>query len=255
MTTDLKPFGYPVDSIWDAELLEVPEHARRLLEEYSSIAPTELMVHINKVVTHIPAQYPYPCLGHYRFLDIQTVRSPAYSEILTRLTQGETLLDLGCCIGQELRQLTFSDAPSSSLYGADICAEFFNIGYNLFRDRDTFSATFLQADLFEPTSALTMLAGKIDMIWTASVIHLWDWEKQQAALPVMFRILDTAPAPLLAGRFMGFSEPGDYIFESKGKEESFYRHNDISFRKLFTEASQGYEGWELEVEAPTWEET
>lgn len=51
---DLKPFGYPVDWIKDARLLEVPERARNLLEEYSGISSKELMDHINGVVSDTP---------------------------------------------------------------------------------------------------------------------------------------------------------------------------------------------------------
>jgi hypothetical protein len=51
---DLKPFGYPVDWIKDAELVEIPERARHLLEDYSGISSTELMSHINEVVSKAP---------------------------------------------------------------------------------------------------------------------------------------------------------------------------------------------------------
>ena len=194
-------------------------------------------------------------MGHYRFLDIQTVRSSAYSEILSRIIHGATFLDLGCCIGQELRQLASDGAPPSSLYGADICPEFFDVGYALFRDKSVFGGRLLQADIFDKNLRLGALVGDIDIIWTASVIHLWGWTKQREALSAMFSLLERAPNPLIAGRFMGFTEPGNYVFESKGNKESFYRHNAHSFRKLFTEASERFPGWELEVEAPAWQET
>jgi hypothetical protein len=50
-------------------------------------------------------KFPYPCIGCYRFLDILIVKSQAYEEIVARLKKGERFLDIGCCIGQELRQL------------------------------------------------------------------------------------------------------------------------------------------------------
>ncbi|KAJ4305136.1 hypothetical protein N0V90_000667 [Kalmusia sp. IMI 367209] len=155
----------------------------------------------------------------------------------------------------DLRQLAANGAQPSKLYGVDICGEFFDIGYELFRDKSSFGATFLQADIFESDSPLVELTNKIDIIWTASVIHLWGWKKQRAALQAMLVLLDRSPNPLLAGRFLGFSEPGEYFFESGGKPESVYRHNDVSFVKLFREASENFGGWEVEVEAPVWVET
>lgn len=50
-------------------------------------------------------QFPYPCIGSFRFLDLSIPQSPLYPEILDRLKSGQKLLDVGCAVGQELRQL------------------------------------------------------------------------------------------------------------------------------------------------------
>lgn len=147
--------------------------------------------------------------------------------------------------------------PASQLYGADICPDFFDVGYALFRDKEAFGGRFMEGDVFEiegEEGTLAALKGKIDIIWTASVIHLWGWKKQVLALRAMLSLLDASEEPLLAGRMMGYSVAGEYAFVSGGKEESFYRHNAASFRELFREASRGFEGWDVEVEAPVWEE-
>jgi hypothetical protein len=41
----------------------------------------------------------------YRFLDLSIVHTEVYSEVIQRLKGGGKLLDLGCCFGQEIRQL------------------------------------------------------------------------------------------------------------------------------------------------------
>ncbi|KAF2445164.1 hypothetical protein P171DRAFT_336332, partial [Karstenula rhodostoma CBS 690.94] len=181
--------------------------------------------------------YPYPCLSHYRFLTLHLPTSPAHDLITTRLSTGATLLDLGCCIGQELRYLAFTTPHlrPTQLYGTDISRAFFDVGYALFRDSETFGGTFLAADVFDEEGGLAALRGKIDIVWTASVIHLWGWERQVRALKIMLGLLDVVAEPVLVGRIMGFSAAGEYVFESKGKEESFYRHNEESFKKLFKE--------------------
>lgn len=51
------------------------------------------------------SQFPYPCIGMFRFLDLSIPSSPYYNEVIERLRAGEIFLDLGCCFGQELRQL------------------------------------------------------------------------------------------------------------------------------------------------------
>lgn len=41
----------------------------------------------------------------YRFLDLSMSQRKEYPEIVRRLKGGEKILDLGCCFGQEIRQL------------------------------------------------------------------------------------------------------------------------------------------------------
>jgi hypothetical protein len=48
----------------------------------------------------------------YRFLNFGLPMTGAYDEVLARVGQGQSLLDLGCCFGQELRRLVrFSPRP------------------------------------------------------------------------------------------------------------------------------------------------
>jgi cyclopropane fatty-acyl-phospholipid synthase-like methyltransferase len=41
----------------------------------------------------------------YRFLDLSIMQTEVYQEVVERLKGGDKLLDLGCCFGQEIRQL------------------------------------------------------------------------------------------------------------------------------------------------------
>ena len=54
MTTELKPLGFTVDWIRDTELVEVPEYARILLEDYAGIPVEDQIVHINRIVSRTP---------------------------------------------------------------------------------------------------------------------------------------------------------------------------------------------------------
>jgi 2-polyprenyl-3-methyl-5-hydroxy-6-metoxy-1,4-benzoquinol methylase len=60
--------------------------------------------------TNRTSQFPYPCIGAFRFLDLSIPQSPIYPEILDRLKSGQKLLDVGCAVGQELRQLVSLDS-------------------------------------------------------------------------------------------------------------------------------------------------
>ena len=39
-------------------------------------------------------------------------KSPAYPAILSRIENGDSFLDVGCYLGQDIRQLVFDGAPS-----------------------------------------------------------------------------------------------------------------------------------------------
>ncbi len=41
----------------------------------------------------------------YRFLNFGLPSTSVYGEVLERVKQGQSLLDLGCCFSQELRRL------------------------------------------------------------------------------------------------------------------------------------------------------
>jgi len=100
-------------------------------------------------------------------------RSPAYPAILAQLKQGESLLDIGYFIGHDLRRLVCDGAPSNKLFAVDI-VNHWDLGYELFRDTDKFSAKFTKADLLNPNEELKSLEGKMDIISVIHVLHQWD---------------------------------------------------------------------------------
>ena len=65
---------------------------------------------------------------------------PAHERVLARLKAGASILDCGCCVSTDLRQLVFEGAPSERMYGFDIETGFFDVGYELFRDEERFKA-------------------------------------------------------------------------------------------------------------------
>ena len=102
--------------------------------------------------------FPYPCIGQYRFLNLSLSQHFLYDEVLGRLRATpqldqpeETFLDVGCCLGQDLRKLAYDGVPSTRLYGLDRDARFIGLGYELFRDRHRFGAHFANADLMAQT--------------------------------------------------------------------------------------------------------
>ena len=189
--------------------------------------------------------FPYPCVGSYRFLDLSVSYLPAYKEIVSRLkTENNTLLDLGCCFGQDLRRLVYDGAPAESLYGADLRLEFMNLGYDLFLDKDSFKARFIEADIFDQGSGLKQLDGKVDMIVSSAFFHLFDLEEQKTVARRIIRLLKPKKDSLLVGRQMG-SEVAGRRERRSSPNKYMFRHNPESWSMLWKEIGETGTKWEV----------
>lgn len=175
---------------------------------------------------------------------------PYYPTVLERLKTGEeNFLDLGCCFGQELRKLVADGAPPENLYGADLNPEFFDLGYKLFRDKDTLTSKFIAADIFDPGSELHELDGKIDVLYAGSILHLFSYEGQIDACKAIVKLLRDKKDSVLLGRQVGAAKAGEDVHRTN-KDQTMFRHNPDSFRKMREEVGKlTNTEWRVEVEA------
>ena len=176
--------------------------------------------------------FPYPCIGQFQFIDPCLPRSPLYPTILSRLQDGASLLDLGCCFAQDIRKLVQDGAPDSNLYGIEIVAEFISLGYDLFLDKGRLGAHFAQGDVFEEKGALVDLQGKMDIIHVGLFLHLFDLERQIEACKVLVRTLKPVKGVLIVGQQVGAAEPFNLPL---GNGRKMYKHNEESFAKMWKE--------------------
>ncbi|KAG4031486.1 hypothetical protein MFRU_009g02580 [Monilinia fructicola] len=148
---------------------------RKLLEEYSKIPPEDVRAHIYiRYSWKVWAMRQYPCTGMGRFLDNLLAQSPAYKDIVARLRGGESFVDIGCFLGQELRQLVwdFEGAPADQLHAVEI-VNHWDLGYEYFRDRDRFHVDFFEDDMMHPGAKLSALQGTMDVILVNQIFHQW----------------------------------------------------------------------------------
>jgi len=164
--------------------------------------------------------------------------SPVYPTVLQRLkSNNEKFLDLGCCFGQELRKVAADGAPSENLYGFDLRPEFFELGYRLFRDKDTLKSEFISADIFDTSSPLSTLDGKIDIIYAGSFLHLFGYTDQLTICKRIVKLLNDKKGSLLLGRQVGNVESGEHVHRTNQSERMF-RHNSESFKKMWDEVGE-----------------
>lgn len=177
---------------------------------------------------------PYPCIGLYRFLNLTLLSHPLYDTILQRLQPlGTTYLDLGCCFGQDLRQLVQDGIPSERLIGLDIEGPLMEHGYDLFLDRATLQSKFIVADVFKGAAQgkdWTDLEERgIDVLHCSALLHLFPLEKQIAAAKKIAKLMKKGG--MIVGRQSGSVKPGNLPGIKEGSLS--YRHDIDSFDAMW----------------------
>ncbi|KAK5657240.1 hypothetical protein OQA88_3299 [Cercophora sp. LCS_1] len=209
------------------------DSGRPLLREHAGIPEDDINQHVEAIRAKAFAVCPYPCIGMFQFLDLHLMTTDVYPEVLDRIKAGETFLDLGCCLGQELRQLALDGAPTANTFGSDLYGGFFDVGYDLFRDRDRLETTFVAADAFDDNSSLAALAGTMDMIYTGAFFHLWSLEEQERAVTRVISLLRPRPGSLVIGRQSGSAEAGPFSRAGDTSGRTHFRHNAETWKELW----------------------
>ena len=153
-------------------------------------------------------------------------------------------------MGQDLRQLFYDGAPSERLFGADIEPGFWDLGYELFRDRHKFAARFIKASLLDGNSVPSLLESvgcPVDMIYVGSVLHLWDWNIQAQALRSIFAL--TRPGSQVFGVQIGKTEGRAVSTGWNQGSKTMFSHDTQTIQKLWMQVGTETESdWEIKAE-------
>lgn len=220
------------------------EPIRKLLEKYSGVRSKDIDEHIHQIRDRLWDIYPYVCIGHFRFLSLKFTLDPRYQIALNRLLAPKseaTFLDVGCCVGQVLRQLVFDGVDPSRLYGTDLEPRFLDAGFDLFKDRDKFKGTLVAGDMLKEGDGdgderLKQLDGKMSIIHATSFFHLFTWDDQVRAARRLVRFLKPDdPDIMIFGRQVGTTMPGAGQGQRGNKR---FLHNATSWQELWDEVGK-----------------
>ncbi|KAJ9145285.1 Methyltransferase [Pleurostoma richardsiae] len=223
---------------WFDESVVVPAAFSDLLVNYSHIPPSEVDKHVIELRDRAWQIHPYPCLGQFRFLELNlSERGALYARLLATLRAGGRFLDIGCCLGQDIRKLVHDGAPRGSAAGAELNAGFIEIGYELFRDRETFGAPIVQANILEPVDAegapLAQFLGQLDVVQLGMILHLFTWAEQVAAFENAIKLLNNGvKGTLIIGQASGNL---DGVATGGAWGRQTFKHNVETFEKLVKE--------------------
>jgi SAM-dependent methyltransferase len=235
----------------------IPAKMAELLEQYSGLPAGDAQVeHVHRLRDRAYQEYQYPCLGLYRFLGLALSNHPLYEGHVVPLLRGEkkartedatrvggtsrTFLDLGTCLGQDIRKLIFDGVPMESVYGADILTEFVDLGYDLFGDEDRLPRSHFvaPADIFDDSSPLKVWDGKVDIVHANSVFHLFSWDDQVKAAKRVTKLLRPEKGSLILGSQIAHAEPGEVSSRPGRRTGTMYIHDEKSWETLWTSVGQ-----------------
>ncbi|KAF7877448.1 hypothetical protein EAF04_001125 [Stromatinia cepivora] len=196
--------------------------ARELLENYSHIPPEEVDAHVYKMRDLLWNQTPYPSIGNFSFLTLRLLTHPLYPRIVQILSAPSTpstpsnppalFLDLGCCVGQELRSLTHhAHIPPTQLYGTDYNGSFLKSSYKIFLDAST-PFTLLQANILDPNFFPLTFRNHIhqfSIIHCSLFMHLFTWEQQLLVCENVVRLMRNVEGALFVGCMVGKEGGGE----------------------------------------------
>lgn len=151
----------------------------------------------------------------------------------------DAYLELGGFMCQTIRVLAFEGIDSARLYGTDLHAEFLELGYEQFRDRETLKATLVAGDMLAPDEEYTnsevakTFDGKISIIHAGNFFHLFSWESQLVICERIIRFFkrgSSAGSPAVVfGSHIGSVKPGEIeVFR-------IFLHDETTFQSLWDE--------------------
>ncbi|KAI1329210.1 hypothetical protein F5Y16DRAFT_409334 [Xylariaceae sp. FL0255] len=215
---------------YQSKIKSLPPSTISFFETYVGIRGSEdVASHIYNVRDKAWAILPYPCIGLFRFLDFSIHLSPDYETVIRRVQEGATFLDLGCCFGQELRKLSSdSGVNSANLIGVDLEPEFLGLRYELFADAGRSKMTFIAGNIFAE-DFLEQYRGKIDIIYLASFLHLFNEEQQKEIVRQLNRLLRPQAGSMVFGRNLGAVKGGRFKMESIGWDFDKAHEQDIQW--------------------------
>jgi hypothetical protein len=130
-------------------------------------------------------------------------------------------------------RLVYDGAPSKNLYGVDI-ANYWNVGFDMFQDKNSFDAKFIEADILSDNTAFASLKSRVDFVSVFQLLHQWNWNGQLEAAKTLANF--TKPGSMIVGNQIGNQDAREYTI--KPATTQVYRQNAESMEKLWNQVGE-----------------
>ncbi|KAH7890656.1 hypothetical protein F5I97DRAFT_1923159 [Phlebopus sp. FC_14] len=237
-----------------------PEQAAFFKERTGITDDEELKRHILAVQAEAYKVAPYPCIMGFVFLSLLLSRFSVYKDVLSigRSRPGAILLDVGCCVGTDLRKAAADGFSAERTIGSDLHPEFGDLGHKLFKTTpETYPGHFVPGDIFDPAmlsvvppfesapmsqepdlrslTSLNPLQGRVSAIHAANFFHLFDEDKQLHLARGLAGLLASEPGSVICGSHWGLHEKGRLLEKLFGSNLDLFCHSPESWREMWEE--------------------
>ncbi|KAJ3007245.1 hypothetical protein NUW54_g3621 [Trametes sanguinea] len=245
----------------DPTLLRLTDEETQFLHAVIAPDDEDLRAKILDVQKRAYEKYPYPCIRAFHFVNLMMIANPIYPTVLAAGRRGGTLfLDLGCCMGTDVRKLAYDGYPGAQIFGCDLRQEYIELGYELFGDVDTCPIRFFTSNVFDlpktidpatnnvadpdpsTVTSLIQLRGALTHIYTGALFHLFTEEAQYELAVRLVTLLKRVPGAVIFGRHQGRREAG-VINDQYGRDR--YGHSEKSWPQLWKRVFAEAEGEEF----------
>jgi len=201
----------------------------------------ELKDRVGKVKEDLKAKgiHIYKCIERNAFLIPRLIKLRAYATVTETFRahyQNNTpfkIADIGCCFGTEVRKLVHDGCHPEDIYAIDIHDEYWNVGYEMFRDRETLKVNTLFTDVACKEFAIEHadLMGKFDVVYTGAVLHVFAEDEVELFVRNIYNVLKKG------GFYFGSTgmnpEAGVTTTPTPRKDKLRYLHSKESLKELF----------------------
>ncbi|KAK2608155.1 hypothetical protein N8I77_006783 [Diaporthe amygdali] len=229
--------------LWFDETVVVPDAFRDVLVTYSHIPPGDVDEHVIQIRNKAWEVHHYPCLGQFRFLELNLSSRPQgdlYARLQSTLKSASspTFLDVGTCLGQDVRKLIHDGAPPATVAGAELSPTFIKLGHELFRDSPG-EVAMVQANILEPLTEgapLDQFKRRLRVVQLGMILHLFTWEEQITAFENAIALLRDELGVLIIGQATGnLDGVVTQTLTVGGANRGTCKHNVDSFKRLVKE--------------------
>ncbi|EGN92922.1 hypothetical protein SERLA73DRAFT_190280 [Serpula lacrymans var. lacrymans S7.3] len=160
---------------------------------------------------------------------MRLTRHWVYEDVLKLGKTGDDnfFLDIGCCMGTDVRKLVVDGYPPNKVIASDLCSEFWDIGKKLFKaDAEGDKIRFIQEDITEldpkalesmpspdntlaAPNTLSDLHQRCSVIHISYVFHFFSKEQQYNLACTLASLLSPKPGSIIFGAQVGLAEAGE----------------------------------------------